>query len=72
MDEPLIRVVWTGRSREPWMLLEGIILYEGVDEWQRVKGRVLLRIEGEGTRPREDLVYTFLQNLWRMHALVKL
>lgn len=54
------------------MLLEGIILYEGVDEWQRVKGRVLLRIEGEGTRPREDLVYTFLQNLWRMHALVKL
>ena len=70
--EVLLYAVWIGKSLEPWMLLEAIVLYDGIDEIQRVCGRVILRLVGEGVSPSEHTTYKFSQNLWRMRTMAKL
>lgn len=70
--EVLLHAVWIGKSREPWMLLEAVVLYDGVDEAQRVCGRVALRMVGAGINPYDNTSYTFSQSLWRMRTMVEL
>lgn len=70
--EVLVYAVWIGKSREPWMLLEAIVLYDGIDDSQRISGNVVLKLVGEGVIENETTTYKFSQSLWRTRVMAKL